>query len=167
MSGPSGHKHILDEDPVEEPAQLSAEFKQELNDEVMFDFAETVEQEAPAETEPRGSVPDAPEPLDSPEARRPPKVDKAKERRNLMKEAHSIAHLVSHHTFNPFCQACVEARSQRKGHRKGALIDNIEPTGEWGRHVTGDHYVESSLLGLWALSTVIVFCQIFAKISIW
>ena len=43
---PPGHRHILDEDPVAKPAQLSEEFKQELADQEMFDFSRIVEQDA-------------------------------------------------------------------------------------------------------------------------
>jgi hypothetical protein len=118
--------------------------RQEMADDHHSAAMETVEQDAPVPQESKGSVPDAPASL--PEHRRPPKANKFEQERkkkNLMKEAHSVAHLVSHHPFNPFCQACVEARAQRKGHKKGTFIDNHEPGNEWGKHVTGDHFVNT------------------------
>ena len=66
-----------------------------------------------------------------------------------MKEANSLRHLLTHLPFNPYCQACVEARSQRKGHRKGGLLEdeilqryNV-PEGKWGSHVACDSFTNT------------------------
>ena len=66
-----------------------------------------------------------------------------------MKEANSISHLLTHSPFNPYCQACIEARSQRKGHRKGGLLEDAihERQGnqkvKWGSHVTCDSFTNT------------------------
>ena len=38
-----------------------------------------------------------------------------KEKRDLIKEATSTKHLMDHSQFNPYCAACVWARTQAKG----------------------------------------------------
>ena len=64
-------------------------------------------------------------------------------RRNVMKEAKSLDHLMDHSKFNPYCRACVEARAQRKGKRKGGLVEQEKIPPEWGLSVTGDHLLQT------------------------
>ena len=65
-----------------------------------------------------------------------------------MKEAKSINHMMDHSKFNPFCRACVEAKAQRKGKRKGALIEQEEIPKEWGLSIPGDHLINKRIQNL-------------------
>ena len=65
----------------------------------------------------------------------------AKSPRDLKEEAKSLDHMMHHKVFNPYCRACVEGRSQRKSHRKGALGAAAEKPTKFGEAVTGDHLI--------------------------
>ena len=58
-------------------------------------------------------------------------------RRNLQEEALSLDHMMDHSKFN----LSVEARAQRKGKRKGALVVEGECPDEFGIQCTGDHMI--------------------------
>ena len=64
-----------------------------------------------------------------------------KVKRDLIKEAKSLAHLLDHSRFNPYCSACVWARSQSKGNFKGQMGKNSDTPSKFGDSVTGDHFL--------------------------
>jgi len=63
------------------------------------------------------------------------------QRRNLLKEALSLDHMMDHSKFNPYCRACVESKSQRTGHRKGAMAQSCDKPTRFGESTTGDHFL--------------------------
>ena len=65
--------------------------------------------------------------------------NRSKAKKALIKEAKSVEHMLTHTPFNPYCRACVQARSKRHNKRKGKLAVDEPIPAEWGLSVTGDH----------------------------
>ena len=68
-------------------------------------------------------------------------VEARKAKRDLVKEAKSLTHLMDHSRFNPYCAACVWARSQATGNSKGQMSTNTDLPTKFGESVTGDHFL--------------------------
>ena len=64
----------------------------------------------------------------------------AKRREQLMREAQSVWHMMTHLPKNPFCQICNECKAQKRQCRKGGGFGGRQPV-VFGDCVTADHIV--------------------------
>jgi len=66
------------------------------------------------------------------------------EKRDVIAEAKSLHHMITHDRFNPYCKACVRAGAQRKHKRakKKIVAEGEFVSQKFGKNVTGDHLLD-------------------------